>query len=481
MQTTKLSSLTSRVRFGLARVDITPPVGIYHRMWGASRHDRSTGVHKPLLADVLAIGPSEDSAPDFLCAQVDLVQLTQDQHDGLVSALSVASGVPVEGTLVAYSHTHAAGWFKLDRVGFPGGELIPGYLKELHSNLERVSQEAVSNMQEVFITYATGRCNMAANREYWDEASGHYVCGFNPDAAADDTLLVARVTDREGKLIATIVNYACHPTTLAWENTLISPDFVGAMREEVERATDAPCIYAQGAQGDLGPRYGFVGDTAIADQNGRWLAYAALSTLESLGPPAMDFEYQGPVISGATLGTWAHVPFTKARLEEISNIQGGTYTVDLPRKPKPDPKALQKEVEQWLDRQKEADERGDAKGARDYGARAERARRWIERAQYMPDGTTYLFHFSIYRMGDAVWVMCGGEPYSSIQIELRRRFPDVAILFSAVSSDLSAAYLMTADRYGKGLYQEEPSILAPGCLETLTDAIAGRLEQVLSM
>ena len=60
------------------------------------------------------------------------------------------------------------------------------------------------------------------------------LCGYNPAVAADDTLVVGRVTSDSGDaVIATVVNYACHPTTLSWENTLISPDFVGAMREVV--------------------------------------------------------------------------------------------------------------------------------------------------------------------------------------------------------------------------------------------------------
>jgi hypothetical protein len=176
-------------------------------------------------------------------------------------------------------------------------------LEELRGKLSQASQQAAENMQEVIITYATGRCNLAANRDYWDEAYGHFVCGYNPDAEADDTVIVARISDPEGRLLATIVNYACHATTLAWENSLISPDFVGAMREKVEEQTGSPCIFAQGACGDLGPRYGYTGDTAVADQNGRWLAHAALAALESMGPAAMDFAYQGPVISGATLGT----------------------------------------------------------------------------------------------------------------------------------------------------------------------------------
>jgi len=251
------------------------------------------------------------------------------------------------------------------------------------------------------------------------------------------------------------------------------------MRETVEHGTGAPCIYAQGACGDLGPRYGFVGDTAVADQNGRQLALAALSTLESMGPPATDFEYQGPVISGATLGPWAYVPFADERLGQVSRFAGGRYVVDLPLKPKPDREALQKEHGEWLAKQKEADEKGDAIAARDYGARAERAWRWMARLDGLPDGTTYPFHFSVYRMGDAVWVTTGGEPYNQIQVELRRRFSNITIIFSPLSGEHSTAYLLPQERYGKGLYQEEPSILAPGCLELLTDAIADRISGLL--
>jgi hypothetical protein len=82
---------------------------------------------------------------------------------------------------------------------------------------------------------------------------------------------------------------------------------------------------------------------------------------------------------------------------------------------------------------------------------------------------------SAYRLGDAVWVACGGEPYSALQIELRRRFPDLTVLASPLMGDLQVAYLLTEQAYGTGRYQEEPSILAAGCLERLTDAIAARV------
>jgi hypothetical protein len=290
---------------------------------------------------------------------------------------------------------------------------------------------------------------------------------------------VARVTDTSNRLLGTLVNYACHPTTLAWENTLISPDYIGAMREEVERATGVPCVFLQGACGDLGPKDGYVRDPAIADRNGRQLAYAALSALTSMGPPAADFHYAGPVVSGATLGTWAHVPFTDDRFKQASRFTGGTCTVELPLKPRPDRTTLQKEVESWETRQREANTRGDVVAARDCRAYTERARRWLARLDDFPEGMAYPLRFSIHFMGDALWVTSGGEPYNLLQVEIRRRFPGFIVLFSPLAGNMQVAYLLSADRYGKGVYQEEPSILAQGCLEMLIDAIGSKIEEIL--
>ena len=58
-----------------------------------------------------------------------------------------------------------------------------------------------------------------------------------------------------GTILATIVNYACHPTTLGGRNRLISPDYLGAMRETIETNTGlAPCLFLNGAAGELAPR-----------------------------------------------------------------------------------------------------------------------------------------------------------------------------------------------------------------------------------
>jgi hypothetical protein len=320
---------------------------------------------------------------------------------------------------------------------------------------------------------------MAANRDYWDERRGGYVCGFNPDASAAETLVIGRISDRAGELVDTLTNYGCHPTTLAWENTLLSPDYVGSLRQEVERATGRPCIFLLGPRGDLGPRHGFVGDRSVADQNGRQVAYAALAGLAGLPPAGMDFQYAGPVVSGATLGVWEYVALDPARLREAARFSGQSYTLDLPLKERPDPGALRADIDRWEAEAATLDQGGDPVRARDSAALAERARRWLAVLEDVRPGTTYPLRFSVHRLGNVVWIACGGEPYSLLQVELRRRFPDHTLVISPLAGDVQVAYLLPADRYGRGLYEEEPSILDQGCLELLIDGIAQRVAEHL--
>jgi hypothetical protein len=79
--------------------------------------------------------------------------------------------------------------------------------------------------------------------------------------------------------------------------------------------------------------------------------------------------------------------------------------------------------------------------------------------------------YTVRRFGDAIWVSVGGEPYNALQTDLRAAFPSQPIIVSALAGELAITYLLRADCYGKGLYQEEPSVLAPGCLELVTAAV----------
>src|SRR5579862_9202720 len=103
MSTTIVPTPTSRLKVGHARAEITPPVGIYHRMWGAARHDRATGVHRSLLGDVLVLAALDGDAPRFAIAYVDGVGLAEPDHAALSRAIADAAGVAPDRVAICYS------------------------------------------------------------------------------------------------------------------------------------------------------------------------------------------------------------------------------------------------------------------------------------------------------------------------------------------------------------------------------------------
>ncbi len=463
----------SRCEFGIARAAITPPVGIYHRMWGAARHERATGVHRPLTATALVFRAAD--AEQVLVA-VDHCLLWAREMEELLREAARQSDTPTERLVIVFSHTHAAGLMDRSRSHLPGGELIGPYLDSLAATLGRLVLDARAGARPATITYGTGRCGLAAPRDFWDEQTRQFVCGFNPDGATDETLLVTRVTGQDGEFLATVVNYACHPTTLAFDNTLISPDYPGAMRELIEHATGAPCVFLQGASGDLGPREGYVADVAVADRNGRQLGHAALAALEALPPGGTEFVYRGPLVSGATLGLWDHVPLGKEALRRRQVWRCRRWTVPLPyRGDLPDLAATRAERDRWAAEETAVRERGDTGRAGECRARIERMDRQLTRLSALPPGPTFPLPVVLWQMGDAFWVAVECEHYNLLQRALRERFPGTPIVVLTLANGTRAAYLPTKDTYGKGIYQETIAVLAPGSLEQLIEAISQEL------
>ncbi len=476
--TTHIDTPQTRCLVGFAQSDITPPVGIYHRMWGAALHDRATGVHRPLMATAMHL-ESLDGASRQVILGLDHCILDGAELQAI--RIRISETAP-EDVTVALSHTHGSGWMSRSRAALPGGDLICPYLDMLAEVCEHLAKKAAGSAHSATLLYGTGRCELARQRDFYDAGSKQFVCGFNPDGPADDTVLVAKAVDDDtGETLGTVVNYACHPTTLAWENTLISPDYVGAMREVVEQQTGAPCLFLQGASGELGPREGYVGDVRIADRNGRQLGFAALSALEALPPPGTRFEFAGPVVSGAILGSWKHTPVSDAERKRFAAWGSRRFVVALPYRldlPKMD--ATKAELAKWEAEEATARAANNTARVSECRARAEQMTRQLTRLAAMPHGPAYPYRVSVSRLGDSIWVFCPGELYQVFQTTLRARFPSAAVMISTVTNDWQPGYLPAASSYGYGIYQEIIAAVAPGSLETVIEAVSREVKALLS-
>lgn len=466
---------------GIAKADITPPVGIYHRMWGAALQDRSTGVHRPLEAAVLWLAPLETAVDqDWLLVSLDYCILDSAELAAMAAAMASRSGVSADRIIITLTHTHGSGRMSRERSGEPGGELIGPYLDRLGQQLAELAAAAHDSLRPATMVYGRGRCGLAQHRDFYDAARDRYVCGFNPGGTADDTLLVVRITaDGEADPVAVIVNYACHPTTLAWDNSLISPDWVGAMRSTVQEQFGGACCFLQGASGDLGPREGFVGDTAVADRHGRQVAWSALAVLEGMPPADCQYVYRGPVTSGAVLGTWEYRPLPVEVLAAQSRWRWETLVVELPyRHDLPDLAQTRAERQRWLDLAQQAEREGDRLQQRECRAQSEQMTRQIGRLESLPPGKVYPLGVRLAVLGEAIWVLVPGELYQIFQTQLRSRLAPRPVIVSTLSGDWNPGYIPTAELFGLGIYQEIIAATSPGSLELLIERVARAAERL---
>lgn len=438
-----------RGRIGVARRDATPPLGIYARTWGSAAHDVAAGVHRPLLATCLVFQDLGCST-ELVLVTLDAMVFWQPEATQLRGAILERMSLQPHQLLVHPSHTHSSPMLLRKHADRAGGQLIAPYLDSLPTMFCELIGEARAAAREATLGWAYGRCDMAFNRDALDSASNRDVCGLNPAAPADDTVLVGRVTDNRGEVFATLVNYACHPVSLGGGNQLLSPDYVGAMRELVERQAGGVCVFLHGASGDMTPRRSYEADVEAADQNGRELGYAALAALSSMTPPGEQLEYQGIQESGSALGVW-RLAAKRAVSTAMAAVRVDTT---LPVRNMP----TRAEIERAM-----------ASNPSRY--ELERLERALDRRALVGDGTHGDFYFTVWRLGDAFIVATPAEPYSQFQLRLRARFPNTAVaVLNATDGCLN--YLPPPESFRHDVYQVRVALYEQGSLEKVLQLAA---------
>jgi hypothetical protein len=89
----------------------------------------------------------------------------------------------------------------------------------------------------------------------------------------------------------------------------------------------------------------------------------------------------------------------------------------------------------------------------------------------LPSGKAFSLRVTIGRLGDALWVLVPGELYQVFQQALREPFHPRPIIVATLTNDWHPGYIPAAASYGHSIYQETISALAPGSLESLTEAV----------
>ena len=458
-QTASISHPEFSGLIGIGRADITPSPGIFARSWGSSTHDVATGVHKPLYVSCVMFRGLEEQSPLFLLA-LDLSFWGNQEESQIRSEILAKSGLSEDQLILHLSHTHSAPRTDLSNADEPGGDLILPWRKKITESAAGAIEEARNNAQPSSVTWATGTCRLAHNRDQPIQEAGNAttVVGLNLDGPADDTLLVGRIVDADGKIRAVLVNYACHPVSLGGGNTEISPDYVGKMREVVEAEIgDGICVFLHGASGELTPRISYASDPAVADQNGLEIAYAVLETMASTLPAQSSLVFGEVEQSGAPLGRWV-----LEEKEASSRVATEIARVELAYHNLPSLEALDRDIENAVE-----------------AFALERLSRRRQLRAEMGDGDRRQISIPIWRIGDSVIVALPAEAYSDFQQSLRNKFPSLAIIVLNIANGYFS-YLPPAASYDvPDLYQVRVALFGAGCMEKMLASTEQTIEQLI--
>ncbi len=219
--------------------------GIYLAGFGNNRI--ATGKHDDLWARALVL---EAGGKRVAIVALDLLGYYENAgYYGVDQARKLIDpSLGIDEILVASTHNHEGP----DTVGLWGATPLsdgkfPLYLEFVDRQIAKAITEAARALQPVRMKVGvTTPAQSSALRDMQTRTDGR------PPRFFDEEMRVMQfVTEKEGKanVVATLINWNTHPESMEDENTILTSDFPGAVRDSIEKRYGGTAIYISG---DLG-------------------------------------------------------------------------------------------------------------------------------------------------------------------------------------------------------------------------------------
>ena len=280
----------------------------------------------------------------------------------------------------------------------------------------------------------------------------------NPDGFSDHEVGVIRVDDDGGKPIATLVNFAAHPTILAWDNRLISTDYPGTVRRTVESLTGGFCLFLQGAAGNQDTVRDFSCRVEDARWVGRQIGLEAAQVAERIETRPGKAQTNRFVESSWTMGVsdWVSDGLADGRVKCLSR------RINLPLWHREPPTT--QEIAHLEDlKQQLASLRfqgAPAEQIREANRLARRTTLGLKIAQQRSQGAGVAIELQVIRLGTTALVGIPAEPFAEIGARVKERSPFVTTFFSGYTNGMTA-YMPVPEAYDEGGYEVWMTPFAP--------------------
>ncbi len=195
------------------------------------------------------------------------------------------AGVDLDHLVIHSSHVHEGP----DTMGIWGPSLTrtgydPAYAEQTARTVAEAVAEAWAGLTEV-----TMEVGVVDATDRWDNGIANLINDTRDPRIVDPRVGAVRFADAAGDTVATLVHFANHPETVADDNTLITSDYVHALRETVEDGvtwdgTSRPgvggtALYINGAVGGMMTSLG----AAVVDPDGAQRTSASFDKADAVG------------------------------------------------------------------------------------------------------------------------------------------------------------------------------------------------------
>ena len=264
------------MKIGYAQNVITPSLDRPVYLAGFGNNRRAETIHDDLYARALAI---QGEKKTLVLVALDLIGFFRSDVQDVLRRVQTSEFLKNSevSVVIASTHTHHGP----DTMGLWGPDD-----KTCGVDMEYMSALKQKIVDTIFASLST--LQPASAKWTSVHVPGLAKNARNPEIV-DDELTLAQFVGRDGILpYVTLFNFPCHPEVLWEHNPNITSDYVGYLRDEVEKQTGAPCIFFAGALG--GMMTPDVKDHSFpeAEYMGKKLAEEGLALLSKVEKPALS-------------------------------------------------------------------------------------------------------------------------------------------------------------------------------------------------
>jgi len=239
---------------GTAQIDITPEFPFF--LAGSAKKRVSKTKLDPLMASCVIVENKENTVAFIGC---DLINIKEKVIEAIRDKVNKETGIIKSHIIISATHTHQG-----PKTGpnMPAPWIVPDQ-KMVDTLAEKIAGSAIAayaNKREARMGYDKGsvdkcsfnrRCIMSNGKSEYSMRD-HNPEKLMPEGPVDKEVQTVWFEDMNGKYIAVMVNFSCHPTVL-FDSEFVSADFPGAMRKVVQGVIggNVPVLYLQGACGNI--------------------------------------------------------------------------------------------------------------------------------------------------------------------------------------------------------------------------------------